>query len=558
MSLFTRLRAGLLLGATVTLVACGDDDDNNGPTPPPTPTNPPAGVTVAGVSSTSVRVSWTAATGATRYIVQRAPATGDFAQLSDTVTGTQYLDAGLQPGTPYRYRVAAVRAAGTSDFSTVVDGSTLAPGRGSATISANITSSRTLFADTTYTLSGFIQVLSGATLTIEPGTKIIGDFDVPGSSLFITRGARIVANGTAQNPIVFTSERSVGQRQPGDWGGLIIVGNAPINRTGQVIIEGTGTGSSNPPQVYSGGNNPTDNSGSLRYVRVEFAGFATATDAELNSFTFAAVGSGTQMEYLEALAGLDDHFEWFGGTADAKYLVSYESGDDHFDMSEGFSGRLQYLVGYQSTVLAPRPAAGSPSSDPQGIENDGCAGAGCTDGQNSAPLTVPVVANFTLIGTGPGVVPAGGGFGMMIRRGTGGYYVNGIVANWPNAAIAIRDAATNTRITEGNLLISNILQMNNNAVFQTPNGTSVFGLDTTANNIRSAAGTTASVFLGLTQPNFDWTPSATSPAREGGLATFPTALAQRAGTFVTGTTYRGAANPTGPKWWQGWTTYARN
>ncbi|HMS02968.1 MAG TPA: fibronectin type III domain-containing protein, partial [Gemmatimonadaceae bacterium] len=355
MSFISRLRTGVVLGALAALAACGDDDDDSNIITPTPVTTPPSGVTVVGLTASTVQVSWTAASGATRYLVQRAPQTGDFAQVTDTVTGTSFRDTGLQPNTPYRYRVAAIRTAGTSDFSTVAEGSTLAPGRGAATISANITTSRTLSSDTTYTISGFIQVLNGATLTIEPGVKIVGDFDVPGSSLFITRGARIVANGTAQNPIVFTSERGAGQRQPGDWGGLIIIGNAPINRTGQVIIEGTGTGSSNPAQVYSGGTNVADNSGSLRYVRVEFAGFATATDAELNSYTFAAVGSGTQMEYLQAMAGLDDHFEWFGGAADAKHLVSYEAGDDHFDMSEGFSGRLQYVIGLQSTVLSPRP-----------------------------------------------------------------------------------------------------------------------------------------------------------------------------------------------------------
>ena len=556
MSFISRLRTGVVLGALAALAACGDDDDDSNIITPTPVTTPPSGVTVVGLSASTVQVSWTAASGATRYLVQRAPQTGDFAQVTDTVTGTSFRDAGLQPNTPYRYRVAAIRTAGTSDFSTVAEGSTLAPGRGAATISANITTSRTLSSDTTYTISGFIQVLNGATLTIEPGVKIVGDFDVPGSSLFITRGARIVANGTAQNPIVFTSERGAGQRQPGDWGGLIIIGNAPINRTGQVIIEGTGTGSSNPAQVYSGGTNVADNSGSLRYVRVEFAGFATATDAELNAYTFAAVGSGTQMEYLQAMGGLDDHFEWFGGAADAKYLVSYEAGDDHFDMSEGFSGRLQYVIGLQSTVLSPRPAAGSPSSDPQGIENDGCAGAGCADGQNSTPLTSPIVANFTLVGTGPGVVPAGGGIGMMLRRGTAGFYVNGVIANWPNAAISLRDAATEARATSGELLVRNILHTESVRAFETGSGR--FTVDTTANAILGTSTNTAGLFTTFAQGNFDWTPAAASPARTGGLAAFTGALATKAGTVVTGTAYRGAADPAGAKWWQGWTIYARN
>src|SRR5690606_15494612 len=150
-----------------------------------------------------------------------------------------------------------------------------------------------------------------------------------------------------------------------------------------------------------------------------------------------------RIDHLQALAGLDDHFEWFGGTVDARYLVSYESGDDHFDMSEGFSGRLQHLIAYQSRVLEPRPGAGSVSSDPQGIENDGCGGgASCPAGEDSQPFTIPMVANFTLVGTGPGVLSNSGGVGMLLRRGTGGVYVNGVIARWPTAAISLRDEAS--------------------------------------------------------------------------------------------------------------------
>ena len=190
------------------------------------------------------------------------------------------------------------------------------PGPLAATINANITANRTLHSDTVYTLSGFISVGNGATLTIEAGTVIQGDYDVLGSSLFILRGAKIDAQGTAAEPIVFTSSRPVGQRQAGDWGGLIIVGNGIINRTGDIQLEGTGTGASNPAILYSGGTDNADDSGTLRYVRVEFAGYATAADAELNTFTFAAVGSATDLEYLQALSGLDDSFAFFGGAVD--------------------------------------------------------------------------------------------------------------------------------------------------------------------------------------------------------------------------------------------------
>src|SRR4029079_10811701 len=203
---------------------------------------------------------------------------------------------------------------------------------------------------------GFIHVANGATLTIQAGTKIQGDFNTLGSCLMVLRGAKIQAIGTATAPIVFTSSRSTG-RQIGDWGGLILVGNAPSNRDGNVIIEGSGTdgtavaGGKNYEVTYSGGTVATDNSGTLQYVRVEFAGFAPSLNNEFNSFTFAAVGSGTRVSYVESLAGLDDAFEFFGGGFDADHLVAYETGDDMFDMSEGFVGRLQFLIGFNSLQL---------------------------------------------------------------------------------------------------------------------------------------------------------------------------------------------------------------
>ncbi len=436
---------------------------------------------------------------------------------------------------------------------------------GAAVINANITANRTLFADTVYTLSGFVQVTNGATLSIQAGTRIQGDFGVVGSALFITRGARINAVGTAAAPIVFTSSRPVGQRQAGDWGGLIIIGNGIINRAAPVELEGTGTGPTNPAQTYSGGNNNADNSGTLRYVRVEFAGYGTAADQELNTFTFAAVGSGTTVEYLQALYGLDDSFEWFGGAMDAKYLVSYEAGDDHFDMSEGYVGRLQYLISYQTARVVNRPGAGNASGDPQSIENDGCAGAGCALGQNSTPFTAPVVANFTLVGTGAGTDfdATNGGYGMILRRGTGGYYVNGVVTRFPKGAIGIRDAATQTRITDGVFDMRNILVAESPSIFTTASSGILLADSVARNIVRNGAATTASLFTTFTMPatgvaSFDWTPAAGSPAATGGLTAFTGNMATAAGTFVQGTAFRGAAAPTGAKWWTGWTTYARN
>jgi hypothetical protein len=441
------------------------------------------------------------------------------------------------------------------------------PGQPSVTdITQDITTNTTWTADKVYRIKGFIHVANGATLTIQAGTRIEGDYDVLGSSLFVLRGARIVASGTAAAPIVFTSSRPAGQRQAGDWGGLILIGNGVINRGQPVILEGTGTGGQNVALDYSGGTNTADNSGTLRYVRVEFAGYATAQDAELNTFTFAAVGSGTTIEYLQALNGLDDSFEWFGGAVDAKYLVSYNSGDDHFDMAEGYQGRIQHVIAWQTRTVIPRANAGNVASDPQGVENDGCAGANCLNGQNSQPLTLPIIANFTLVGPPADVTNSSGNIGMMLRRGTGGYYVNGVVARWSRAAISLRDQSTLDRIAEGNLLLRNIHVAESPVVFQAQTGATVQGaVDLAANAIEANLnGAATALFLGLpagepaSAAALDWTPAPGSPIAAGGLSAFEGALAARAGTFVTPTTYRGAAAPGGPKWWQGWTHFAVN
>jgi len=558
---FTRRLLGTsLLATAVLLSACSDDDDD--PIAPPTPPAAPVGVTVTALSPVSNRITWTAITGVTGYAIERAAGAGAFAEIATPTTAT-YDDVGLDSEVSYRYRVAAINSAGKGAFSAEASAGSLPR----IDVTQDITTSTTWTAGNVYVLKGFIKVANGATLTILPGTRIEGDFSTLGSSLFVLRGARLIANGTAQAPIVFTSSRPVGQRQPGDWGGLIIVGNGIINRGQPVILEGTGTGAANPQVDYSGGTNNLDNSGSLRYVRVEFAGYATAQDAELNTFTFAAVGSGTTMEYLQALAGLDDAFEWFGGAVDGKYFVSYETGDDHYDMSEGYSGRLQYVIAMQTRILTPRPAAGSPSTDPQGFENDGCAGANCLAGEESQPYTQPLVANFTMVGTGPGVVPnVSSGVGMVLRRGTAGYYVNGHLTRWPNGGIGLRNSsatavATANRINDGSLLLRNIL-VTDGALFET--GSNRLTVDATANALESQAGTaTAGLFTLFTatptgESSLDWSPSASAPQRTGGLTTFTGNIAAKAGTFVTGTAFRGAADPAGAKWWAGWTNYAAN
>lgn len=482
-------------------------------------------------------------------------------------------------------------AAACSDSSTTTGPGTTTP-TGAAVLSGTIATNRTLSKDTVYTISGFVNVASGATLSIPAGTKLIGDTTITGSALFILRGAKIVANGTAAAPVVFTSARSPGNRKPGDWGGLILVGNALDNRTGTVVIEGSDAavpGGIAGGIQYNGGTDDNDNSGVLRYVRVEFGGYAVALDQELNSFTLGAIGRGTTMQYLQSMAGLDDSFEWFGGAANAQYLVSYESGDDHFDTSEGFKGKVQFLIGLQTTVIQPRPGTGSPSTDPQGFEVDGCNGTGCTapaagtsaqsSGANNGNWTMNFFSNFTLVGTGPGVVDAtNGGIGAVLRRGTGGTYINGIFARWPKRAITIRDSSTNNRLLADSLTITNIYSIENAATFDTAGGTTGNG-QAWGTQAALAAGTftiapagtllAGTVFPASFPPagtipttaTLNFQPIAGSPVNTIGLSSFAGKpnISARAGSVITPTAYVGAVDPSAStRWYEGWTVYYRN
>lgn len=558
------LAAGL---ATLALSAAACSKDSTGPTVVPVP----AGLAVAQVTLTKVNVTWTAVTNASAYLLQRTSAAtpGVFVPVGGTLAGTAFLDSAVTAGLTYGYRVAAVVGSDTSDFSVVA---TFATGVATARITANITASRTLYADTVYTLSGYVKVGSGATLTIQPGTKIVGDTTVVGSSLWILRGARINASGTAAAPIVFTSARAPGHRKPGDWGGLIVIGNGILNRTGASIL--TEGGAAGQAENYAGGTDNNDNSGVLRYVRIEYAGYDISNGAgqELNSLSSYAVGRGTTYEYIQTLTGLDDSFEWWGGAVDGRYLISYESGDDHFDWTEGYVGRNQFMIALQTQRLIPATGSGTYSSDPRGFEGDGCdpAVSGCTLSATGAstPYSMPVFANFTMIGTGNlAGIPADGNGGVM-RRGTGGSFRNGIMARWKGIGLNIRDAWSDSLFVASNGRDSLDIQ----AVLLAQNG---FNLDTTGAGFAQSAnwnaarlatlkqyatGVAVDTLLGLNlnPSGLDWTPKTGAPANTGGVVAPAARVSGYFGGTWVNTTYLGAADPTGAKWWQGWTNYAIN
>ncbi|MGH7580786.1 MAG: fibronectin type III domain-containing protein [Gemmatimonadales bacterium] len=527
--------------------ACDDDDDGNGPSVPATPT----GLAATLQDDGSVDVSWDAVDDATSYVLERNVDGGDFTEVGGSLTTASFDDTDIEDGVEYRYHVAAVNAIGTSPFSSAVSVTTEGPAV--ATLDADVTADRTLFADTTYTLSGFVKVQDGATLTVEPGTTILGDAATPGSSLWILRGARIVADGTAEAPIVFTSSNPAGSRAPGDWGGIVIVGNGIINRSGVVFTEGP----VEEQEDYGGGTDNTDDSGILRYVRIEFAGYDVSfgNNTELNALSSYAVGSGTTYEFIEALAGLDDSFEFWGGAVDSRFMVSYESGDDHFDTSEGHVGRHQFLIGFQSTRLEPAPGAGEIASDPQGFEMDGCAGTGCDAGTRSEPFTNPLFANVTMV-LNPAEPQTSGGRGLVLRRGHLGFLTNLILANSSTFAVSVRDTSV-TLADRDSANVVNLILAGNAAAYEPSEDNPAFDFETlfAADNHRTADAAT-DVLTNVTAGSFDWTPIGDA-ATGCDVVEIPAEynVSDFFGETLTLPAYCGAVAP-GETWYEGWTSYA--
>jgi hypothetical protein len=263
-------------------------------------------------------------------------------------------------------------------------------------------------------MKGLIHVKAGVTLTIEKGTYIMGD-NASKAILLVEPGAKIMAEGTADEPIVFTSQAPEGVRRAGDWGGIVVLGKAPVNFPGGYgNIEGilsTAAG-----VTYGGGLAPdaNDNSGVLRYLRIEYAGVILSPDNEVNGITFGGVGRGTKVDHIMVRHALDDCFEFFGGTVDADHLICQYNQDDGFDFDNGYTGRLQFLVLQQDP--------NHPGED-NGIESDNDA-----SGSGNLPQTNPTLFNVTLCGKNAD--PTGPQFGMLIRRNSLGSYNNMLIGGF--------------------------------------------------------------------------------------------------------------------------------
>ncbi|MGJ1513984.1 hypothetical protein ACR79N_03275 [Sphingobacterium siyangense] len=362
------------------------------------------------------------------------------------------------------FSLAALLFAGACKETTITDegGGTETPtnpeNQNVVEISGEITSNTTWTSDKIYVLKGFVYVSNGATLTIEPGTIIKGD-KASKATLTITRGAKINATGTADKPIVFTSNLAAGARSQGDWGGVILLGKAPVNQGTDVKIEGGlagPTGKDEKNYIYYGGTDAADNSGTLKYVRIEFAGIAYSVDNEINGLTLGGVGNGTTLEYIQVYRSGDDAFEWFGGTVNAKHLLAVGTWDDDFDTDFGYSGNVQF-------ALAQRVPTVADQSGSNGYESDNNA-----TGTVQTPKTSAVFSNVTVLGP---IQKAGGSFnanyqhGAQIRRNSSISILNSVISGFPLAGLYIDDTKVAVANSTSNNFLTGSAVFENNLVY---------------------------------------------------------------------------------------------
>ena len=298
---------------------------------------------------------------------------------------------------------------------------------GTATITSNIDSNIQWPASCEIFIDGTIFVNDGVTLTIAAGTTVKGKRfpdNPPPTALVFRTGSKLNAVGTADNPIVFTSDQAPGMRAPGDWAGLAMNGLAPVNCPGgQCDAEGL-------VNTVFGGDNPGDSSGTVRYVRVEYAGRELSPDNELNVFTLNGIGNGTVVEFVQAHMGLDDGIEWFGGTVNGRWLISTGAADDQFDWQIGYTGANQFVYGAHTGNNIDTGGSRGFEGDNNGDSND------------LLPRSNPKMCNVTIIGSKG---QAGGDVsnrGIMAREGTGAQIAQTIVTQFNTAGIQMRDPAT--------------------------------------------------------------------------------------------------------------------
>lgn len=334
-----------------------------------------------------------------------------FQPISQTLTPVQSYASGVAQKGPkcvYKTKFAGCPAGTTSGIQPR-----------SCILSGQINQDMILTNDTTWVLDGLVKIggdnTNQAVLTIEPGTLLTGN-GATSDYLYVQPGSRIVADGKAYAPIIFTSADdgvdSGREPAPKDWGGVVLSGNAPNNKCPAAPFD---CRSEFDPSLRYGGNNPHDSSGILRYVQVRYSGYIFTEGREVNAFTMQSVGDGTVLDYLQAYRGGDDGIEFFGGTANLRHMVVIDGGDDSIDWDEGWAGKAQFAYSKTGTGFG---------------EDNGFESSNQADNQDASPRAMPTISNFTFIG-GPTA-----GDGIRFKEGTGGHLVNGVVSGYDKAGKA--------------------------------------------------------------------------------------------------------------------------
>ncbi|MBQ0796388.1 hypothetical protein [Zhongshania sp.] len=406
---------------------------------------------------------------------------------------------------------------------------------GAQTVSGSLRGEQIWTNDKTWILEGTVYVEAGARLVIEAGTTVKGR---PGSALLVTRDASILARGTALAPIVFTSSALAGKRQAGDWGGIVMLGNAPVN-TADAQIEGLVAGDT---RGMFGGTDANDNCGVLEYARIEFAGFEVYANNELNGLTLGGCGSKTIVRNVQVHRALDDGIEVFGGNVDLRHILITGAADDSLDWDMGWTGRVQFLQIQQYAGVGDN-----------GFEADNREG-----NYQAEPVSEPTLYNVTLLGMNSRDKYQRA---MTLRRGTGGHFNNMVIAGFSGEAIDIKDSETVARIQEGKMSFGGLLIADIAA-----DGKHYFaeeigdydddgGFDEAAYFSQYASLGASPQFLKVTQSESepDYRVAASSPAKNNAVAVPQGEFWDEAAN------YRGAMRPgVGSSWTDGWTAFPLN
>ena len=547
MNLFKKWQYSLLLlvGLCLAIASCNNDKE-----PEPVlsitsiaPVSAPVGtkVTITGTKFDAIAANNVVKFGSAVATVESATAT----QLVVKVP------VGASNG-PISVTTSGVSASSTESFSL--------SNRPVETVQGDIKANTTWTKDKIYVLKGFVYVTAGVTLTIEKGTIIKGatkDQDPSGQekggALIVEQGAKLIAIGTPEEPIIFTSSKPIGQRSYGDWGGVVLIGKAAHNQAGSKGPEGGIRGTLG---TY---DEPNDNSGTLQYVRIEFPGIALSSQAnsEINGLTLYGVGSGTTIDHIQVSYSGDDSYEWFGGNVNAKYLVALRGFDDDWDTDWGFTGKIQYGVSLRDPEVADQ-------SSSNGFESDNFSPGEPATGPNAGlPLTEPVFANVSNFVFGSGTPSAANsvrGSGpyqsaMHLRRNTAISILNSVFVGYPEG-LRLDGTLTGTwaNTESGKLDLRGIVLANMTTPVRgadkitNDQATTYFNTAARKNTIAEsvAALLLNSANFNLTAPNF--LPQTTSP-----LLTGATWEGKGNNSFFTKETFRGAFGTT--DWTKGWTNW---